>query len=324
MLLVIEDDAPFARDPAATSRTSSTSSACVADTADEGSSWPRQFQPSAIVLDINLPDHSGLSVLDQLKRNSATRHIPVHIVSAADYAQTALTLGAVGYALKPVKREAAGRGAAASSRRSFASEHAPRAGRRGRRGQRESLAQAARRSHDVEIVGVGTAAEASSSSQAPTFDCMVLDLTLPDASGYELLEKMAGEDAYAFPPVIVYTGRALSADEEQRLRRYSQSIIIKGARSPERLLDEVTLFLHQVEVRPAAERQRMLRRGAQPRRGARRPAHPGRRGRRAQHLRAVQRARAARRQRRDRAQRPRGARRADKRSASPARRSTWC
>ena len=88
---------------------------------------------------------------------------------------------------------------------------------------------------------------------------MVLDLALPDASGYELLEKMATDEAYSFPPVILYTGRSLSADEEQQLRRYSKSIIIKGTRSPERLLDEVTLFLHRVEASLPAEQQRMLR-----------------------------------------------------------------
>jgi CheY-like chemotaxis protein len=88
---------------------------------------------------------------------------------------------------------------------------------------------------------------------------MVLDLALPDASGYELLEKMATDETYSFPPVIVYTGRTLSADEEQQLRRYSKSIIIKGTRSPERLLDEVTLFLHRVEASLPAEQQRMLR-----------------------------------------------------------------
>jgi CheY-like chemotaxis protein len=87
---------------------------------------------------------------------------------------------------------------------------------------------------------------------------MVLDLSLPDASGYTLLETLSREDAYSFPPVIVYTGRELSADEEQRLRRYSKSIIIKGARSPERLLDEVTLFLHQVVADLPPEQQRML------------------------------------------------------------------
>jgi CheY-like chemotaxis protein len=87
---------------------------------------------------------------------------------------------------------------------------------------------------------------------------MVLDLSLPDASGYSLLETLSQQDAYSFPPVIVYTGRDLSSDEEQRLRRYSKSIIIKGAKSPERLLDEVTLFLHRVVSELPAEHQRML------------------------------------------------------------------
>jgi CheY-like chemotaxis protein len=84
-----------------------------------------------------------------------------------------------------------------------------------------------------------------------------MDLNLPDSSGYDLLERMAQRDDVAFPPVIVYTGRALTVDEEQRLRRYSRSIIIKDARSPERLLDEVTLFLHQVESKLPAERPQM-------------------------------------------------------------------
>jgi CheY-like chemotaxis protein len=88
---------------------------------------------------------------------------------------------------------------------------------------------------------------------------MVLDLSLPDASGYSLLETLSLEEAYSFPPVIVYTGRELSADDEQRLRRYSKSIIIKGAKSPERLLDEVTLFLHQVVSELPDEQQRMIR-----------------------------------------------------------------
>jgi CheY-like chemotaxis protein len=107
-------------------------------------------------------------------------------------------------------------------------------------------------------VGVGSAAECLEKLRGETFDCMVLDLSLPDASGYSLLETLSREDAYSFPPVIVYTGRELSVDEEQRLRRYSKSIIIKGAKSPERLLDEVTLFLHQVVAELPAEQQRML------------------------------------------------------------------
>ncbi len=123
--------------------------------------------------------------------------------------------------------------------------------------QRESLRQLLSNGN-VQIVGVATASEALTQLRATTFDCMVMDLNLPDVSGYGLLETMAEQEDVSFPPVIVYTGRSLSRDEEQRLRRFSKSIIIKDARSPERLLDEVTLFLHQVESALPADRQRML------------------------------------------------------------------
>ncbi len=101
-------------------------------------------------------------------------------------------------------------------------------------------------SDGVETVGAGTAAEALQICRSQTVDCIVLDMTLPDASGFEVLEQLDGDGTASFPPVIVYTARALSEAEEQRLRRYSKSIIIKGAKSPERLINEVTLFLHQV------------------------------------------------------------------------------
>jgi signal transduction histidine kinase/DNA-binding response OmpR family regulator/CHASE3 domain sensor protein len=217
----------------------------------------RTLEPNAIVLDMKLPDHSGLGVLDQLKRDPRTRHIPVHVASVADFSHEALELGAVGYALKPVKRdelvEAFQRLEAKFSqslRRVLVVEDDLR--------QRESVERLLA-NDDVRITGAATAAEALAQLQSTTFDCMVLDLTLPDLSGYELLEKMAGQDDVPFPPVIVYTGRALTREEEQKLRRFSRSIIIKDARSPERLLDEVTLFLHQVESNLPAERQRMLR-----------------------------------------------------------------
>ncbi|SEU09529.1 response regulator [Stigmatella erecta] len=214
------------------------------------------YRPSAILLDMNLPDHSGLAVLDQLKRNAKTRHIPVHVVSVADYSREALELGAVGYALKPVKREQLVEAFhkletkfSQGLRRVLVLEDDVR--------QRESL-QRLLESEEVEILGVATAGEALQQLQQHTFDCMVLDLHLPDLSGYELLEKMAQQEDVSFPPVIVYTGHSLTRDEEQRLRRFSRSIIIKGVRSPERLLDEVTLFLHQVESKMPPERQRML------------------------------------------------------------------
>jgi CheY-like chemotaxis protein len=213
--------------------------------------------PSAIVLDVGLPDQSGLSVLDRLKRDVQTRHIPIHVVSGSDNAQTALSLGAVGYLLKPVKREEL----ADVLRRLEA-----RLSQRMRRvlvvEDDEVQRNAVRKlltSHDVETVTAGTAAECLELLERQTFDCMVLDLSLPDASGYSLLETLSREDAYSFPPVIVYTGRDLSPDDEQRLRRYSKSIIIKGAKSPERLLDEVTLFLHQVVSELPDEQQKMIR-----------------------------------------------------------------
>jgi CheY-like chemotaxis protein len=111
----------------------------------------------------------------------------------------------------------------------------------------------------VEIDGVGTARDTLERLSSQSYDCVILDLNLPDASGYEVLERMSSSEQYSFPPVIVYTGRTLSAEDEQRLRRYSRSVIVKGAKSPERLLDEVTLFLHQVESRLPPEKQRLLR-----------------------------------------------------------------
>ncbi|WP_439621518.1 response regulator [Gemmata sp.] len=255
VILVVEDDESFARIISDVAHELGFQ-CLIATTAEEGLAVAAQHRPSAVVLDVGLPDHSGLSVLDRLKHDSRTRHVPVHVVSAGDHSQTALSLGAVGYMLKPVKREQL---VAALERLET------RLAQRMRRVlvveddavQLDSVRKLLG-SHDVETVGVRSAAECLARLRAETFDCMVLDLSLPDASGHTLLETLGREDAYSFPPAIVYTGRDLSADEEQRLRRYSKSIIIKGAKSPERLLDEVTLFLHQMVSELPAEQQRML------------------------------------------------------------------
>ncbi|WP_254926211.1 response regulator [Bordetella genomosp. 11] len=216
----------------------------------------RELRPSGILLDVGLPDQSGLSVLDQLKHDPATRHIPIHVISVADHIQTALELGAVGYALKPVAREelveAFQRVEEKLQRRAsrvLVVEDDP--------DLRASISLLLK-ADDIEITTAGTVAEALEHLSARTFDCMVMDLMLPDASGYDLLEQMGTGRKYAFPPVIVYTGRALTRDEEQRLRRYSRSIIIKGAKSPERLVDEVTLFLHRVEATLPPDQQKLL------------------------------------------------------------------
>jgi len=256
LILVVEDDTAFAEILRDLVREMGFQ-CVVAQTAADGLSAALARRPSAILLDVNLPDHSGLGVLDQLKRDSRTRHIPVHIVSVSDSKQEALELGAVGYAVKPAKREqliAALKRMEAkfsqSLRRVLIVEDDAR--------QREGLVELLG-NDDVRITAVASAREALEELKATTFDCMVVDFNLPDYSGYELLERMAQQDDGAFPPVIVYTGRALTRDEEQRLRRFSRSIIIKGARSPERLLDEVTLFLHQVEASLPPERQQMLK-----------------------------------------------------------------
>ncbi|MBL7087360.1 response regulator [Acidovorax sp.] len=254
-ILVIEDDERFAQ--ILSDLAGEMDFDChLAHNAADGLAYAVHSLPSAIVLDVNLPDFSGLGVLDQLKRNPDTRHIPVHVVSVADYSQEALGRGAVGYALKPVKRDelvhALQRLEAKFTqnlRRVLVVEDDER--------QRESVRHLLT-NDDVEIVGAGTAAEALAHLRGSTFDCMVMDLNLPDLSGYELLQQMTEQDGVSFPPVIVYTGRALSRDEEQQLRRFSKSIIIKDARSPERLLDEVTLFLHQVESELSAEHRQML------------------------------------------------------------------
>jgi CheY-like chemotaxis protein/CHASE3 domain sensor protein len=257
LILVVEDDIPFAlilRDLAHEMNFQ----AVVVHSAGDALIAADQYRPSAILLDINLPDFSGLGVLDQLKHNPRTRHIPVHVASVADYKREALELGAVGYALKPAKREELAEALhriedklSQSVRRVLIVEDDPR--------QRESLRELLGNG-DVQITAVASAGEALRALGAATFDCVVLDFNLPDLSGYDLLEKMAQQEEVSFPPVIVYTGRSLSRDEEQRLGRYSKSIIIKDARSPERLLDEVTLFLHQVESNLPPAHQQMLKR----------------------------------------------------------------
>ncbi|MGC4031956.1 MAG: response regulator [Tepidisphaeraceae bacterium] len=255
VILVIEDDESFAR--ILYDLSYELGFQClIAMTAEDGQVMAVQYTPNAIVLDMGLPDRSGLSVLDRLKRDPRTRHIPVHVVSANDYSQAAMSLGAVGYMLKPVKREALAQAfeqlenrLVHKMRRVLVVEDD--------QVQLESL-QELLGSREVKTIGARSAAECLERLKETTFDCMVLDLSLPDASGFTLMETLAAGDNYAFPPVIVYTGRDLTPDEEQRLGRYSKSIIIKGAKSPERLLDEVTLFLHQVVAELPAEKQKML------------------------------------------------------------------
>ncbi len=229
----------------------------VAHGADEGFSLAEQFIPDAILLDMRLPDHSGLTVLQRLKELASTRHIPVHVISVEDRVEAAMHMGAVGYAVKPTTRE--------ELKDVFARLEAKLTQKVKRillveddDLQRDSIARLIG-DEDIEITAVGLAQDALDLLRGNIYDCMIIDLKLPDMLGNELLKRMSTEDICSFPPVIVYTGRNLTRDEEAELRKYSRSIIIKGARSPERLLDEVTLFLHKVESQLSHERQKMLK-----------------------------------------------------------------
>ncbi|MBS9724408.1 response regulator [Stutzerimonas stutzeri] len=255
-VLVIEDEPQFARILRDLAHELEYS-CLLSQNADDGFDTAVQYKPDAILLDMRLPDHSGLTVLERLKENSATRHIPVHVVSVEDRKEAALQMGAVGYAMKPTTREELkdvfGRLEAKLAQKVkrilLVEDDAL---------QRESMSRLIE-DVDIEITAVEFGAQALEQLRDTVFDCMIIDLKLPDMDGSELLERMAKEDICSFPPVIVYTGRNLTRDEEAALLKYSRSIIIKGARSPERLLDEVTLFLHKVESDMPPERQKMLK-----------------------------------------------------------------
>jgi CheY-like chemotaxis protein len=255
-VLVIEDEPEFARILYGLAHDMEYR-CVVALTAAEGLELAASDNPDAILLDMRLPDRSGLSVLQQLKDDPATRHIPVHVVSSQENGGEALHLGAIGYALKPTTREQLEEvfmklkeKSSQQVKRVLLVEDDER--------QRDSVVKLIADT-DVEIAAVGSGAEALELLRTQIFDCMIIDLKLPDMQGNELLQQMSLEELCSFPPVIVYTGRNLTRDEEAELLKYSRSIIIKGARSPERLLDEVTLFLHKVESQLSTERQSMLK-----------------------------------------------------------------
>jgi signal transduction histidine kinase/CheY-like chemotaxis protein/CHASE3 domain sensor protein len=256
VLLVVEDDATFAG--VLYNLAHEMRYRClVASSATEALELATSFLPDAILLDVRLPDDSGLSVLQFLKDDPRTRHIPVHIVAGEDFSEIALHMGAIGFAVKPTTRDELRqifqrleeKGAKKVKRVLVVEDDAR---------QRDSVVHLIKED-DIDIAAVATGAEALELLQDTVYDCMIIDLKLPDMDGSELLERMTVEDICSFPPVIVYTGRNLTREEEARLNKYSRSIIIKGARSPERLLDEVTLFLHTVESKLSAERQTMLR-----------------------------------------------------------------
>ena len=257
ILLIVEDDPHYARvimDLARDRGFKVLVSTRGADALD----LAKQFQPTAVSLDVFLPDMLGWTVLSQLKQNPLTRHIPVQIVTLDEDRQHAMARGAFSFVTKPATPE--GVKAALSRIKEYAK---PRRKRllvvEDNVAEQKSITELLGYD-DIEIVTTGTGADALATLRQQQCDCVVLDLRLPDMSGFEVLERIRADASLSEVPVVVFTGRELSAEEDARLHTMARSIVVKGVESPERLLDETALFLHRVVTDLPPEKQRMLER----------------------------------------------------------------
>ncbi|HEV8129544.1 MAG TPA: response regulator, partial [Candidatus Eisenbacteria bacterium] len=217
-----------------------------------------QYNPTAISLDVFLPDMLGWTLLTQLKQDPATRHIPVQMLTQDEDRQHGLASGAFSFMRKPAKVEELT--AAINRIKEFA---APRKKRLLiiEDNEAEQTGISALLDHDdIEIDSAGTGEKALEKLRNEHYDCAVLDLRLPDISGFEVLERIRGEEALRDLPVVVFTGKELTADEDTQLRSIARSVVVKGVESPERLLDETALFLHRVVTDLPEEKQQMLHR----------------------------------------------------------------
>jgi HAMP domain-containing protein/CheY-like chemotaxis protein len=257
ILLIVEDDPHYARILIDLARDRGFK-VLHAMRGDDALELAKQYQPTAVSLDVFLPDMLGWNVLSQLKQNPLTRHIPVQIITLDEDRQHGLARGAFSFVTKPTTRE--GISDALSKIKEFSQPRRRRLlvvedNKAEQIGIRELLGH-----DDIEIVNAATGQEALEALRQQPCDCVVLDLRLPDMSGFEVLECMRGEQALADVPVVVFTGRELSASEDAQLHTMARSIVVKGVESPERLLDETALFLHRVITDLPSEKQRMLER----------------------------------------------------------------
>ena len=257
ILLIVEDDPHYARILLDLARDKGFK-VLLAMRGDDALDLAKQYQPTAVSLDVFLPDMLGWNVLSQLKQNPLTRHIPVQIVTLDEDRQHGLARGAFSFVTKPTTRE--GISDALSKIKDFSQS-------RRRRllvvedNEAEQLSIRELLGHDdIEILNAESGREALDILRHGICDCVVLDLRLPDMSGFEVLECMRSEEALADVPVVVFTGRELSANEDAQLHTMARSIVVKGVESPERLLDETALFLHRVFGDLPVEKQRMLER----------------------------------------------------------------
>jgi CheY-like chemotaxis protein len=257
ILLIVEDDPHYARVLADLARDKGFKVLLAARGAD-ALDLAKQFQPTAVSLDVFLPDMLGWTVLSQLKQNALTRHIPVQIITLDEDRQHALASGAFSFVSKPTTTE--GVQAALSRIKEYTKP------RRKRLlvvedNPAEQMSITELLGHDdIEIVTTSTGAGALDTLRENPCDCVVLDLRLPDMTGFDVLERIREDSSLSDVPVVVFTGRELSAEEDAQLHTMARSIVVKGVESPERLLDETALFLHRVTTELPPEKQRMLER----------------------------------------------------------------
>jgi HAMP domain-containing protein/CheY-like chemotaxis protein len=257
VLLIVEDDQHYARIMMAAAKEKGFK-VLVAHRGADALALVRDHEPTAISLDIFLPDMLGWTILSQLKQNPSTRHIPVQIVTLDEDRHHGLARGAFAFVKKPTTPEGLGsafnriKGYADSPRKRLLLVEDDEA-------ERQSV-QALLGHEDIEITVAETGSAALEILRENPVDCVVLDLKLPDMSGFEILERIRDDAALQDIPVVVFTGRELSSDEDARLRTMARSVVVKGVESPERLLDETALFLHRVVAGLPPEKQRMLER----------------------------------------------------------------
>jgi CheY-like chemotaxis protein len=259
VLLIIEDDRGFAATLMKIARKRGYK-CLVAGDGKTGLLFAMEEPVTAIILDLKLPDIDGMQVLDQLKDDLRSRHIPVHVMSGREESETVVSLrkGAVGYLTKPVAEEGVNDAFAKMEALLKAEMKQILVVEDDRKNQ--VAIQSLLKKKDVQITLAATGADALEQLGTSRFDCVILDLRLPDMTGFEWLEKAEkNSGAAGLPPVIVYTAKELTEDENRQLNRYTGSIVIKGAKSPERLLDEVTLFLHSVESTLSKDQREMIR-----------------------------------------------------------------
>jgi CheY-like chemotaxis protein len=255
ILLIAEDDPNFAQILLDLARDRGFKG-LVAHRADRALALAREYQPTAVTLDLRLPDADGWTILDRLKHDPGTRHIPVHIISVEENWQRGLRLGAIDFLTKPATKELL------SDALTTLHEFIDRPVKRLLVVEDDAVA----RQSIVELIGegdvqtttVGSGEAALEALQAGSYDCMVLDLGLPDMTGFQLITRVKSEIGLRKLPTIVYTGKQLTKREEAELGRLAESVVIKDARSPERLLDETALFLHRVTANLPDGKRRML------------------------------------------------------------------